>query len=167
MVCGMCTIDVEMLRASANYDGCSPRDRHVGYVRANLFRRGCMAACFFLLLSCVVLDARRFGWLLLTVRFFPVLCALSFFWTAFEMMSTADRRRLISFAYVNSAFPHGDGVLLRCATHPAHVALRPWGNECHGKGGGVRACIPGRSCGAWRRKASDPLAVQPIFLLPA
>ena len=122
---------------------------------------------FFLLLSCAVLDARRFGWLLLNVRFFPVLCALSFFWTAFEMMSTADRRRLISFAYVNSAFPHGDGVLLRCATHPAHVALRPWGNECHGKGGGVRACIPGRSCGAWRRKASDPLAVQPIFLLPA
>jgi hypothetical protein len=30
MVCGMVTIDVEMLRSSAIYEGCTATDRHVG-----------------------------------------------------------------------------------------------------------------------------------------
>ena len=30
MVCGMVTIDVEMLRTSAVYEGCAATDRHVG-----------------------------------------------------------------------------------------------------------------------------------------
>ena len=30
MVCGMVTIDVEMLRTSAIYEGCTATDRHVG-----------------------------------------------------------------------------------------------------------------------------------------
>ena len=31
MVCGMVTIDVEMLRTSAIYEGCQPTDAHVRY----------------------------------------------------------------------------------------------------------------------------------------
>jgi hypothetical protein len=38
MVCGSVTVDVEMLRRTALYEGCSSSDRHVGYVLLPVLR---------------------------------------------------------------------------------------------------------------------------------
>jgi hypothetical protein len=107
MVCGMVTIDVDMLRTSAIYEGCSPNDQHV--------RSGVLT----LTLSCNATFTHRsngnpdgsttsgfkllsyslLAWLLL------LCCMFRYFWEAFELMPNADRRRLVSFAYGRSRLP--------------------------------------------------------------
>jgi hypothetical protein len=58
MVCGMVTIDVEMLRTSAIYEGCSATDRHVGCVVVTFTGAQCPATQPFAFFRCASMGER-------------------------------------------------------------------------------------------------------------